>query len=32
MSPSKVSVDKAGCEGGCAACERVFILVVEQLD
>ncbi len=29
---SKVSVGKAGCEGGCVACERVFILVVEQLD
>ncbi len=32
MSSLNVTVDKAGCEGGRAACECVFILVVELLD
>ncbi len=31
MSFSKVSVDKAGCEGGRAACELVFILVLMEI-
>ncbi len=32
MNSSKFFVDRADCEGGLAACERVFMLVVEQFE